>query len=124
MKLNLRDLDNVAFQIETGFSNFSAPVDDLSVLDDYSITTDRNAFINLHMQTSTSSPNIAHIRIFTTPSTVMGNVSITSVGYLRLLDTVRIWLNKNTSNVDSDLDDIINDMLDSFRKYHRYDNTS
>lgn len=76
--MNLRELDNVAFQIEVGFSNQSGPVDDLSILEDYNITTDRNAFINLFMspRDPLAQYQFAHIRIFTSASTVMGSISI------------------------------------------------
>lgn len=54
----------------------------------------------------------------------MGNLSLNTTGYMKLTDAVRVWFSKNTTNVDSDLDDVISDFLDGFRKFHRYDTTS
>lgn len=63
----------------------------------------------------------AHIRIFTSASTVMGSISIQSVGHLALTDSVKAWLGKNSANQAEDSIDAIELILDGFRRTHLYD---
>lgn len=63
--MSLRQVDNVAFTIESGFANSYTPVSNLTELDDYSITTDRSAYLNFIADEGA----YIHIRIATTAST-------------------------------------------------------